>query len=68
MGDRIAWGLAALLACAAAPLPLSAASTMPDGPRAANATRTPERRPEKQPKPRKSRKPARSSGAASAAG
>ena len=68
MGYRIVWGLAALLACAAAPLPLRAAATWPDGPQAANASRSPDKRAEKQPKPRKTKRPARSSGAASAAG
>ena len=69
MGHRIAWSLATLLAVVVAPqaaVATPAAVLMADGPQAANATRTPEKRPEKHPKPRKSKKPARSSGAASA--
>ena len=70
MSCRIALGLATLLALTAVPAPVLAApatALLADGPQAANASRTPEKRPEKQPKPRKSKKPARSSGAASAA-
>ena len=65
MGYRIIWGLATLLACAWAPAG-AAPIARPELPRAANASRTPDKRPEKQPKPRKSKRPARSSGAASA--
>lgn len=70
MGYCVVWGLAALLAWAAAPVPGVGAPTtteLADSPKAANASRTPEKRAEKQPKPRKTKKPARSSGAASAA-
>jgi hypothetical protein len=67
MGYRITWGLAALLACAWSPLGATP-GMQTELPKAANASRTPEKRAEKQPKPRKSKRPARSSGAASAAG
>jgi hypothetical protein len=67
MGYCVTWGLAALLACAG--LPAGAAPGMQtELPKTANASRTPEKRAEKQPKPRKSKRPARSGGAASAAG
>jgi hypothetical protein len=70
MGCRFIWALATLLVCTAGPArgATAPAAVMPaDGPRAANASRTPEKRAQKHPKPRKSKKPARSSGPASAA-
>ena len=53
--------LAAVLACAVAPADTTAASPgkRAEAPQADNASRAPEKRPEKQPKPRKSKKPAR---------
>jgi hypothetical protein len=55
--------LAVVLACAALAVPANAPAQSPaarsEAPQAANASRTPEKRAEKQPKPRKSKKTAR---------
>jgi len=68
MHHRVVWSLAALLVCSAAPVGAAPAAVglRAELPKAANASRTPEKRAEKQPKPRKTKRPARSAGAASA--
>lgn len=69
MRNWIVCGLAALLTGVMAAAPAGAtpaAGALVDAPKAANASRAPEKRAEKHPKPRKTKKATRSGGAASA--
>ena len=68
MAYRIVWVMAAaLFSATAAPAAAPLGTVGLDTPQAANASRTPEKRAEKQPKQRKSKKATRSGSAASAA-